>query len=143
MWAAAATTSAARSLRRGCDSGCDAYITGNTLSTNFPATIGQTATGGWWDNFATALNASGGVVYSRYLGGAFYDAGAGIAVDQAGRAYITGTTHSVNFPTRHRIQAPGAPGGQLFAGSGSPPAFSQVAGWPGSIAGTVRSMVLG
>ncbi|MGH7962752.1 MAG: SBBP repeat-containing protein, partial [Candidatus Binatia bacterium] len=37
--------------------------------------------------------------YSTYLGGSLYDGGYGIAVDQAGQAYITGSTTSVNFPT--------------------------------------------
>jgi hypothetical protein len=37
--------------------------------------------------------------YSTYLGGSNSDLGAGIAVDSAGNAYITGITSSSNFPT--------------------------------------------
>src|SRR5262249_16312704 len=37
------------------------------------------------------------LVYSTYLGGSSFDAGAGIAVDPAGSAYVTGYTASSNF----------------------------------------------
>jgi hypothetical protein len=43
--------------------------------------------------------------YSTFLGGAGNDWGAGIAVDAAGNAYITGTTLSTNFPTASPFQA--------------------------------------
>jgi hypothetical protein len=39
------------------------------------------------------------LVYSTYLGGSGNDSAAGMAVDSAGNAYITGTTTSTNFPT--------------------------------------------
>jgi hypothetical protein len=43
------------------------------------------------------------LIYSTYLGGSSNDYGYGIAVDSAGNAYVTGYTHSNNFPV-----APGA-----------------------------------
>jgi hypothetical protein len=39
------------------------------------------------------------LVYSTYLGGSGDDAGAGIAVDSSGNAYIVGITFSTDFPT--------------------------------------------
>ena len=48
----------------------------------------------------TKLDASGAALgYSTYLGGGDDDPGHGIAVDGAGSAYLTGDTHSADFPT--------------------------------------------
>jgi len=81
----------------------NAYVTGQTFSTNFPTTAGafQTAFGGGVDAFVTKLNPTGSapLVYSTYLGGSGLDVGFGIAVDTAGDAYVTGLTSSSNFPT--------------------------------------------
>ena len=80
----------------------NAYVTGLTLSSNFPGTAGsaiQSALGGAMDAFVTKLNATGtALVYSTYLGGNRDDVGNGIAVDEAGTAYVTGETSSSNFP---------------------------------------------
>ena len=79
-----------------------AYITGHTSSTGFPGTAGsslQPTLGGNLDAFVTKLNASGtAILYSTYLGGSAEDSGFGIAVDQAGHAYVTGESASSNFP---------------------------------------------
>jgi hypothetical protein len=45
------------------------------------------------------------LVYSTYLGGSGLDIGQGIAVDQQGRAYVTGQTSSTDFPTENALQA--------------------------------------
>ena len=91
------------------DSSGNAYVTGETLSTDFPATPGSfqltcgtdakcNAAGGvvFSDAFVTRINAGGGSLhYSTYLGGSSDDTGLGIAVDGSGNAYVTGeTTHT-------------------------------------------------
>jgi len=80
------------------DTSGNAYVTGFTSSTNFPVTNGSTYGGGSYDAFVTKLDASGVRVYSLYLGGSSIDAGYGIAVDASGNAWVTGTTHSTDFP---------------------------------------------
>ena len=58
--------------------------------------------------------------YSTYLGGSGGgfgngDGGGGIAVDASGSAYVTGITHSPDFPTANPLQpALGTPGGNAF-----------------------------
>jgi hypothetical protein len=56
--------------------------------------------GGGLDAFVTKLNASGSkLAYSTFLGGtSSSDVGEGITVRE-GRAYVTGTTDSKNYPT--------------------------------------------
>ena len=86
------------------DANGNAYITGQTQSTDFPTTNGayQTAnkTGTKYTAFVSVLNAAGsGYVYSTYLGGSNTDTGFGIAVDANGNAYIAGQTKSKDFPT--------------------------------------------
>src|SRR5207302_1139706 len=90
------------------DGSGNAYVTGATLSTNFPTTPGayQAASGGGIDAFAAKLDPSGAsLVYSTYLGGTGDDWGQGIAVDGSGSAYVTGYTSSRNFPTANDFQA--------------------------------------
>jgi len=79
----------------------DAYVTGYTSSTSFPTTTGaySTTSSGATDAFVTKLNPRGTILYSTYLGGNDTSAGAGIAVDSAGNAYIAGTTSATDFPT--------------------------------------------
>ncbi len=93
------------------DSFGNAYITGYTSSLDFPTTAGvlQPKSGGrggintcvaWGDAFVAKLNPAGTqLIYSTYLGGSRDDAGAAIAIDGAGNAYVTGSTISPNFPT--------------------------------------------
>ena len=79
----------------------NAYVIGQTDSTNFPVTPGafQTSSRGGVDAFVSKLNPEGSaLVYSTYLGGTDPDFGAGIAVDTVGNAYVTGATHSTDFP---------------------------------------------
>ena len=72
------------------------YVAGTTLSrTAFPLqTPAQGTLGGASDAFVTKFNATGtAIVYSTYFGSSNTDEGRGIAVDGAGQAYITGSTH--------------------------------------------------
>jgi Ca2+-binding RTX toxin-like protein len=78
------------------------YVTGGADSADFPTTAGafDTTQNDPSDAFVTKLNAAGsGLVYSTYLGGGAFDQGGGIAVDAAGRAYISGQTGSGDFPS--------------------------------------------
>lgn len=82
----------------------NAYIVGMTDSSDFP--IGNAlGVGNGFDVLVVKVNAAGdGLVYSTYIGGSNDDEGAGIVVDDAGNAYVTGTTDSTDFPTVDPIQ---------------------------------------
>ncbi len=86
------------------DSAGNAFITGETLSSNFPTTplaYQETLRSrALHDAFVTKLNPSGdSLIYSTYLGGKEIDGGTGIALDPSGNAYVTGVTTSLEFPT--------------------------------------------
>ena len=86
------------------DGSGSAYVVGRTGSSDFPTTPGSFDTsynGGDRDAYVAKLNPSGsGLSYATFLGGSRSDSGYGsIAVDGSGSAYVTGQTHSSNFPT--------------------------------------------
>jgi len=84
-----------------------AYIAGGSYSNNFPVTkpsCYQEERQGSKDATLTIFNASGGMVYSTYLGGGAWDDAGGVAVDTSGGIYITGTTGSDDFPTLNPYQ---------------------------------------
>ncbi len=95
------------------DAAGNAYICGQTDSTNFPTANAIQATFGGKiddlvarDGFVTKLNAAGtAFVYSTYIGGNKDDKCNKIAVDASGNAYVAGETSSLNFPTANAIQA--------------------------------------
>jgi len=84
-----------------------AYVTGETLSADFPTATGtyDTTQNPGRDVFVTKFSVAGNtLVYSTYLGGGdlgfgSHDSGHGIAVDGDGAAYVTGETESSDFPT--------------------------------------------
>jgi hypothetical protein len=88
------------------DGAGNAYITGSTSSPDFPTVNPlQPGLNGSENAFMAKLTADGlALVYSTYLGGSDFDQGLGIAVDQAGNAYITGWTTSTDFPTASAFQ---------------------------------------
>ncbi|HEY3132394.1 MAG TPA: SBBP repeat-containing protein [Acidobacteriota bacterium] len=89
------------------DADGNAWVAGNTSSTNFPtANPLQAANAGGIDAFVTKLNSAGSsLVYSTYLGGQGIDGATGVAVDSAGSAYVAGTTTSPNFPAAGSLQS--------------------------------------
>lgn len=83
------------------DAAHEAFVTGQTASTDFPfsADAVQTAyPGGPNAAFVTRLSASGARTFSSYLGGSSGAAAQGIAMDGAGAAYVTGATNSTDLP---------------------------------------------
>ena len=94
------------SLAIAVDASGAACVTGGTSSTNFPITPGAfdpTLDNTQWftptDAFLMKMNANGTVLlYSTFLGANGNDIGRAIAVDAAGKIYVTGSTTSTNFP---------------------------------------------
>jgi uncharacterized repeat protein (TIGR01451 family) len=89
------------------DAGGGAYVTGYTLSNDFPTTVGAfDTTSAGQDAFVTNFNPSGtALVYATYLGGTGPDVAWGISVDIDGSAFVTGMTGSPDFPTASPFQA--------------------------------------
>jgi hypothetical protein len=105
------------------DSTGSAYLAGSTRSTAFPVVNAfQSAYAGGsanpFDVFVTRVNSAGSaLVYSTYLGGTGDDvlggsaaitgssAGQGLAIDDFGNAYVTGSTSSTNLPVKNAFQS--------------------------------------
>ena len=95
------------------DASGNAYVIGNTKSSDFPVTGGvvQATRKGDHDVFVTKINPTGtSLIYSTFLGGTSNENGDtgniytniitsyGIVLDQSGNAYVTGSTQSSDFP---------------------------------------------
>src|SRR5262249_9968617 len=88
------------------DSNGNAYVTGQTASTNFPVlNAAQSSFHGRSDAFGAKYTSDGTKSWATYLGGAGDDPGNGIAVDSSGNAYVTGTTNSADFPVLNADQS--------------------------------------
>ena len=103
------------------DSIGNAYIVGFTASDSFLNSVGNCNTVAceprWWkqafdktfngvfDAFIVRLDIGGQPIYATYLGGSSYDYGYGIALDNQGHFYITGSTRSTDFPVLNPFQA--------------------------------------
>jgi Beta-propeller repeat len=104
----------------------DTYVTGYTISSNFPivnqiadACLGSCGSGSpfFTDVFVTKIDAAGNaLLYSSYIGGSAADVGFGITVDSSRNAYVTGYTGSSDFPRVNQI--PGACLGSCGSGGG-------------------------
>jgi uncharacterized repeat protein (TIGR01451 family) len=97
----------------------EAYVTGFTLSSNFPTLNPvQSTRGGGADAFVTKINAAGNAyLYSTFLGGSGNETSSStatatnpIVLDSQGNAYLIGYTASTNFPTVSPLQAANAGG---------------------------------
>ena len=98
------------------DASGSAYVTGYTVSTNFPTAsafesqrhpIGAPQANLTQDAFVAKLAPDGAsLVYSTYLGGDGFDTANGIGVDSAGNAVVVGGTDSPNFPLQSPLQSP-------------------------------------
>jgi len=126
------------------DSSGNAYVAGGTYSSNFPVLSAyQNSLKGQQNAFVTKLSPSGSLLHSTYLGGNGSDSAAGIAVDSAGNAYVTGGTTSTSFPTASPVQA--ANGGNQDAfitklnPSGNALIYSTYLGGSGGGAGSVEA----
>jgi len=74
----------------------NAYVTGETESTDFPGATGSYTSA--VDAFVAKVNQTGtALVYATYLGGSGEDIGGGIAVSGS-LAYVVGETKSMDFP---------------------------------------------
>jgi hypothetical protein len=101
------------------DASGNAYLAGETTSSNFPTANAFQSTfgGGLSDAYVTKINATGNaLVYSTYLGGQIFDAAHALAIDSSANVYVTGRTTSANFPTVNPVQAAysGGPGADAF-----------------------------
>ena len=108
------------------DNNKNAYVTGQTSSTNFPTVSPTQATlKGQNDAFITEVNAAGSaIVFSTYLGGSLNEdttvaSGGGaigaIAVDGAGaNIYVAGNTVSTDFPIVAPVQGTAGASGDAF-----------------------------
>jgi hypothetical protein len=90
------------------DSEGNILVTGDTMSPDFPITVGafQTTFAGGeqdihtvsGDAFVSKFSSSGTLVWSSYLGGSSNDGGTGIHVDSMDNVYVVGVTNSLDFP---------------------------------------------
>ena len=96
------------------DASGNAYVTGDTYSSNFPTIDPYQADQPGTDVFVIKFAPGGSfLIYSTYLGGNSSDRGYSIAVDASGNAYVTGDTYSDNFPIIDSYQT-NQPGDDVF-----------------------------
>src|SRR5579871_64344 len=89
------------------DQSGNVYAAGWTDSSDLPTTgPAGSGRGGGTDAFVAKWSPGGTtLIYCRYLGGSSDDRAYGVAVDNSGNAYITGSTSSFDFPVKGALQA--------------------------------------
>ncbi len=122
------------------DGSGNAYVAGDTQSTNFPTlTPLQAIYGGATDSFVTKFSPAGAIVFSTFLGGSAAEHSGGIAVDASGNVSIAGGTYSTNFPVLGAIQSANGGSEDVFvtkiAAAGSPIVYSTYLGGSGAAPG--------
>lgn len=83
------------------DASGNAWVTGATLSPDFPVTSNALQPkfgGGLYDGFLARFNPAGGLDYATYLGGTGYDALNAIAFDPSGNIYLAGQSLGLSQP---------------------------------------------
>ncbi|MHC1724768.1 MAG: SBBP repeat-containing protein [Syntrophobacteraceae bacterium] len=80
------------------DANGNAYVTGETGSTNFPHHFSQSLNGAK-DAFVTKINTAGALVFSSFLGGSGDDTGWSISLYWGDCPLVAGATWSGDFPT--------------------------------------------
>lgn len=119
------------------DGSNNAYVTGQTSSSDFPTSSGavQTTIGGGNDAFVSKISDTGStLIFSTYLGGSLNENSAAVsplsplgavAVDSTGaNVYVAGNTASTNFPTHSFFQSSNGGGIDAFVASYAIPDFS-------------------
>ncbi|MEO7507140.1 MAG: SBBP repeat-containing protein, partial [Pyrinomonadaceae bacterium] len=104
------------------DASGNVYVAGQTESDDFPISTNAYQTYRACNRtfgicaypeeaFVTKLSPTGTMIYSTYLGGRNTDFANGIAVDSAGKAYVTGGTSSgLTFPKKNEYEGTGISG---------------------------------
>ncbi len=105
-----------RSGRIAVDAAGNAYVAGDTSSTDFPVggsgadTVFGGGVTGQTDAFYVKLGPTGAFLYGTYMGGIDFDTAVGIGVDSAGNVYVAGSALSdaASFPQTAERLRPGA-----------------------------------
>jgi hypothetical protein len=125
------------------------YVSGSTLSINFPTTANalQTASGGVQDAFLAVLdpaaNGAASLLYGTYLGGSGLDAATALTLGQNGAVLVAGYTASTNIAwiTSGAVQTASRGGWEAFVVNLNPAAAAGTAALYASYLGGNRTDV--